>query len=208
MATATVWLNPNHDAVYHLPRVCMKCGAEAITVREREFSAYPSWILWLLLAGPIPFALAGIVTTKRQRVQAPFCNKHKNHWAFRTWAAVIGTFILLGSGVGAVMLMTPNLPQHGGSGVYGYICMGWFVLLHIWVVGLILFNFLTTIRATEITHRLIILTHVAPEFNRALRKEEEDANEREINRELAAGWREQNHSANHLDDDGIERPDD
>src|SRR4051812_44877176 len=79
MATVTLWIDPNDDAVRNLPPVCMNCGAPATIARMKRFTWTGTWIF----------------LTKCQRVEVPLCERHKDYWLARRRMIGMG-FVVLG----------------------------------------------------------------------------------------------------------------
>ena len=48
MAQVRLWINPRENAIYDLPRVCMKCGADATSAKLKQFVWYPPWTIILI----------------------------------------------------------------------------------------------------------------------------------------------------------------
>jgi hypothetical protein len=205
MAQVRLWVNPREGAIYDLPRVCMKCAAEATTVKKRTFSWYPQWVYLLLLAGLLPFVIVAVVLTKRQTVEIPFCDRHKNHFLLRVWAGLGGLAILCGAGGLFVFLLSANGPNNKNDDLAGVLCFGWSVLLLLYAVGVGVYGALTTIRPTRITDREVTLTNVSPKFARAV--EEDDAEyERDIDRDVRdRRWR-RRYDEDEGPDRGADRP--
>jgi hypothetical protein len=206
MAQVRLWINPREYVIYDLPRVCMKCGAHATTVKKRQFSWYPPWLLVLLLAGLLPFAIVVLILTKRQSVEIPFCDTHKYHFGIRVAAALGGLALVLALG-GLMLVIAGAAAGNNNDDVFGFLCLGWVALFVIYLVAISVFSTMTTIRPTEITDRRITLTNVAPEFVRAL-EEEEAEYDRDLDRDVRDRWRENRRRDRYPDDDRYERGDD
>ena len=158
-----------------LPPVCMRCGAPAVERVSKAFAWHPPWVLVLLIAGLLPFAIVAFVLTKRMTIRAPLCAAHRNHWFSRllfTWLSFVGLAVL---GVAAVVLMVESGDRRSGGGMSwlaGLACAGATVGLLAWVIATVTLQ-LTSIRPTEITDRSILLTGVAREFLEALEDEQD-----------------------------------
>jgi hypothetical protein len=208
MAQVRLWLNPRENAVYDLPRVCMKCGAEARHFTKKQFSWYPPWVWLLLLCTIWPFIIATLILTKRKTVEVPMCDKHRYHFLIR---------ILAGGGVFSFMLVVgfvlmglvgdDNGPRNGADNLAPFACMGWMVLLLGFVLGFGIYNQLTTIRPTSITDREITLTNVSPVFVRAV-EEDDAALERDVDRAVEERWQRRRRGERRPDDERYERGDD
>jgi hypothetical protein len=204
MAEVRLWSNPRDLVIRDLPRVCMKCGADATTSKEKKFSWYPPWIILLIFLGVWPFLIVALIMTKWKRVELQFCDQHKNHYLIRTLIGIAGVLGLVGIGFLTVMVMANSQPGNQGNDVGPFLCLGWFVLLLIFAVTMSVVNMATTIRPTEITDRDITLKNVSPEFVRAM-EEEEAALERDVDRDVRDRWREDRGRPRRADDDRYQR---
>jgi hypothetical protein len=68
----------------NLPHVCMRCGEAATTTFSKKFSWSPSWVIILVFFGLLPFLIAYLMTNWKLRVSVPFCERHRNHFSFRS----------------------------------------------------------------------------------------------------------------------------
>lgn len=167
---ASVCLDREEVEEEDLPAVCMCCGAPATQHVRKVFSWYPPWVLVLLLAGVIPFAIVASVLSKRMRIAAPLCGAHKGHWfrrALLVWLSLLALIVL---SIGLIVLVSMANRQlgHGGD-LSGWVCLGIVVLLVGWIV-LVAVQQYTAIRPTEITDLRMTLTSVSPEFVQALQE--------------------------------------
>jgi hypothetical protein len=205
MAKVRLWINPREDAVYDLPRVCMKCGADATTVKRRQFSWYPPWVWLLILLSIWPFIIVALILTKRQSVEIPFCDQHKNHFLVRVLAGLGGLAVVLLLGAVGFAVVTSMAPKRNNDDYSGLVCVAWSALFLVYLCVMAFIGSLTTIRPTRITERDITLTNVSPEFVRALEEEEADL-DRDVDRDVRDRWREKRRERLR-DDDRIERGD-
>jgi hypothetical protein len=187
MASVDLWFEGRNNAVYDLPLVCMKCGAEATVVRKRQFSWYPPWIWVLFLLSVWPFIIVALILTKRATVEIPFCDKHKNHFLWRLLAGGAGVAVLVGTGVFGYSIAEASAPKNNGGDIFGAVCLIWFILLAVFALTVGVFNMLTTIRPTVIDNRKIRLTNVSSEFAKAF-DEAEAEREDDIDREVRERW--------------------
>jgi hypothetical protein len=167
----------DRDEVNDLPRVCMRCGADAVTTREKRFSWHPQWVSTLVVVGLLcftPLILAGLilmlVLTKRMRVRVPFCEVHQNYFRDRSVLISGGLVLFLVLGVGSFALLIA-LEKPGGNPFdqfTGFLCLGLGVTGLVWLITAAIVQSMM-IRATEITDDSITLTKVAPEFVDALK---------------------------------------
>lgn len=153
-----------------LPGICMCCGAPAATYQQKEFSWFPSWITFLILAGFVPYLIVSNILAKRIAIAAPLCNRHVSYWKRRFLITRIGMLavVLLGIVLVAGLLTYNALAHHRDSPLHIPFLIGWLVLFLAWPVVIIVMD-ARTIRPLEITDRSITLTGVAPEFAAAAR---------------------------------------
>lgn len=156
-----------------LPAVCMRCG-EPATVRKRKgFAWHPPWVIVLIFVAVLVYIIVAAILTKRMTVQAPLCDKHRNHWLGRAliiWLSLAG---LLALGFGGFMLAAALEDERGGqSELFPFVCIGSLVAGLVWLIVLAVLQ-TTAIRPTEITDRSITLTGVSPLFVEAVDKERE-----------------------------------
>jgi hypothetical protein len=135
------------------------------------------------LAGIWPFVIVALILTKRQSVEIPFCDRHKNHFLLRVWAGLGGLAFLCVAGGLFAYLLSVSGPNNRNDDLVGVLCLGWCVLLLIYALAMSVYGTITTIRPTRIADREVTLTNVSPEFARAV--EENDAEyERDIDRDV------------------------
>jgi hypothetical protein len=204
MAQVRLWINPRENAIYDLPHVCMKCGADATHRKLKQFQWYPPWTLLLALLGIWPFLIVALVLTKRMRVEMQFCDQHKHHYLMRTLLGVGGVLGLLGIGFLAFVVGVNSRPGNQSNELMPFLCFGWIAAMVVFLIVTSVIYMLTTIRPTQITERDIALTNVSPEFGRAV-EEEEAALERDIDREVRERWREDRRRERRVDDDRYQR---
>jgi hypothetical protein len=153
-----------------LPDVCMKCGAPATVRKSKTFSWCPPWVYLLLLCNLIVFAVVALIVTKRRRLEVPLCAEHKNHWMWRQLLVLGSLLFLLAAGFLVMIATTDNKGPGGGDDLSGAVCMGWLVLMVVWIVAAVIAQ-VTSIRPREITDRSITLLGVSPEFVRVFDSE-------------------------------------
>ena len=179
---ATVRLKDPERPGYELPPVCIRCGAEATVYKVKKFSWYPRWALIVLLAGPLPFLIVVLVLTKRMRVRAPLCDRHRYHWGGRLalfWAAFVGLIFLI---ILAVSLSPTPMPDR----TVGMVWLGaLFGVLLLSVIATVLTTGM--IRPVEITDYSITLQGVAQGFREAVRAARE-SRVRDLDRAVRERW--------------------
>jgi hypothetical protein len=143
-----------------LPPICMRCGAPATAWRRKRMVYRPSWVLVLLLAGVVPYLIVALILEKRCKLQAPFCERHKEHWTVR--ALVLWIVFLSACVLGAAALVA------GGKDISGVLCVASCVVLLGWLITAAVLHE-TSIHATEITDEGMTLTCVSAAFLNALR---------------------------------------
>ncbi len=167
-----------------LPPVCMVCGAEATTTVRQNFRWHPQWVIVLILAGVLIWAIVAIILTKTMTVYAPVCDEHKGHWFKRKligWGLVL--FGMAVFAVGFVSMATfannPQLQQYTGLGLL----LGGVVFFITLIVAAFVLR--SAIRPAEITDDDIRLTGVDEGFVEALREQRREDREREKARRRA-----------------------
>lgn len=152
-----------------LPRMCMQCGAEAVTERKKNFSWHPQWVIILILVNLLIYVVVAMVLTKRMSVRAPFCDKHQNHWRWRAWFIWLGLVLVCVLGIGGLVLFNVlNERARGrGSDLGGFVCLAVGAIGLIWLIAAAIVQN-SAIRPTEITDDGITLTHVCQEFVQAV----------------------------------------
>lgn len=152
-----------------LPPVCMRCGAPAALVKNKNFRWYPSWVNVLILVGLLPYIIVAAILTKRMTVRAPLCAAHSSHW--------LANDILIPCGLAAVFIVpcsggffinAVGGPRAGNS-VGPFILLGLVGGLVVWIIAAVVVS-ARTIRPQEITDRSITLTGVSPAFAAAVEK--------------------------------------
>ena len=171
---ATVRMESYDGSVRDLPDVCMKCGAPATVRKHKTFSWYPPWLAVLLLAGLLPYIIVVLILTKKSRVEVPLCDAHKHHWLMRQALVLVSLLGLLAVGFVAVLLTTDG---RADSGPFGFVCMGWVLLMIAWIVMASIVQF-TSIRPQEITDTSVTLMSVSPLFAEAYEEEDRTSPER------------------------------
>jgi hypothetical protein len=194
MATVTLWIDPNDDAIRNLPPVCMKCGAPATTVRLKRFTRNGTWIFF----------------RRCQRVEVPLCEEHKDYWltrrrmngvAYVALGVVVVSFPPIQVAIDAIRGAKPGQTDQ----VSFLIRLGLMASLAVWLGLLSMYN-KSAIRAVWITDRDITLTNVSPEFIRAL--DSEAAFDRDVSSTAVERWRDRNGPKGHPGDARVEHRDD
>jgi hypothetical protein len=137
----------------------MACGQPATMHKSKNFAWYPKWTLVLILAHVLIFAIVASILTKRMRVDVPLCEKHRGYFWKRTLLMILSFVLLVAVGIGVVALLSDQL----GGDAAGFACIGFGVLLLIWVIALIIIQQMM-IRPSEISERSITLVGVNDDF--------------------------------------------
>jgi hypothetical protein len=173
----TVWLDRYECRDGELPPVCMVCGAEATTTSRQTFRWHPPWVLVLILAGVLIWAIVAIILTKTMTVYALVCDEHKGHWFKRK---LIGwRLVLLGLAafcVGFLMMALVNDPRFGDFASLGPL-LGAAVFFATLIAAVLVLR--SAIRPTEITDDDIRLTGVSEGFVEALREQRREERDRD-----------------------------
>jgi hypothetical protein len=156
---------------FGLPPVCMCCGAPATVWKKKKFSYTPSWVWILLLAGILPLLIVSLIITERLTVAAPLCERHKNHWRWRTLAVVGGLVAILVFLVALTMLAASLEKAGKGDLLGGTFCLGGLALGTPWLVLAIVLQE-TSVRSGEINKRTLLVKGVAEEFRASFREYE------------------------------------
>jgi hypothetical protein len=176
---------------YELPDVCIQCGAPAEGRKGKRYSWYPPALNLLILAGVIGWIILAIlvnVLTKRRSVNRPLCAVHINQWPWRTLTALGGFALLVLTGLAAFFVMVSDDRRGGSNPLGGYLCIGAFVVLIVWLVVVAVIQS-TAIRPTVITDGSITLVNVSKEFALAYEDEMEQAPRSRIDDEVRDRWR-------------------
>jgi hypothetical protein len=163
MATVDLWFKGMGYAVYNLPPVCMKCGANATVLENRRF---------------------GRTNGRGATVEMPFCLRHVNHFlvqqliglAFKV-AVPLCFVVTIGSGLGA-------LTSKGSAWVF-YVCL---LLLSVSIVLGLFWSLRTGVRLKSVTEKSIQFANVSPKFVQAIVEAEAKWLE-SLDRELGDRWR-------------------
>ena len=202
---AQVYINQvelEHDIL--LPNVCMRCGAPADGKVSKTFAWYkpgvPFLIFLLFGVGGLVGAYLGSLIDQRRRywkhairkraiLQAPMCQRHRNHWKWRSQVMIWG---LLGNLVViACILLGSYLKVVGEPLLMGFLGPASLAGLVAWIITtMILLG--TAIRAEEVDEAGIALSGVNFTFVRELqdyryRLDKEEEAELAANRERDGG---------------------
>jgi hypothetical protein len=87
-----------------LPPVCARCGDRACCCRAKTVVWLPWWMLLLVVVTGflilVPFVrvlfVGALDMGRRVTIHLPFCEKHRNHWRWRSWPLVGLLTIALG----------------------------------------------------------------------------------------------------------------
>jgi hypothetical protein len=164
----TVWLDRDEAVNGDLPPVCMRCGAEATTIRKQTLSWCPSWVIVLIFIGVLIWIIVAAILTKRMTLRAPMCERHAGHWSrFKLF--------VYGGLLGAVAVLIGGIILHGETDQTAKAVAGWVVGAGVVCFLIVLFTGAvwqtTLIRAVEITDRDMKVRGVCEEFKLALREQ-------------------------------------
>jgi hypothetical protein len=186
---ASIWLDRYECRKGELPPVCMVCGAEATGTRKITFRWCPPWVIVLILAGILIWAIVSIILTKSMTVYAPVCSEHRNHWFKRkaiAWGLLLSMLAVVVAGI-ALSIAEANNPQYRDLGFMFSVggAIGFILAL---IVAAIVIS--TGIKPSEISDREIQLTRVNAGFVDAVREQrwEERERERARRRERAVAY--------------------
>jgi hypothetical protein len=154
-----------------LPRICVRCGAPAAILLNKNFAWQPYWVFLLFLAGVfsliglVPFVIVAVIFTKRMRVAVPFCGRHRGYWR-KLNVLGFGGVAAAALFVFAVSYLTFHRDQNG-SDFTSWLCVTGFSLVIVWLVGFAVM-WSNSIRATDISDHSITLTGVSSGFVQAV----------------------------------------
>jgi hypothetical protein len=155
---ATVRLGRYELYEYELPRVCMRCGARAVTHKSKQFSWSPPWAFIVL------GALGAMLFMKSVTMPVPLCAKHKWHFGGRLVVIFLGFCAVVALGVGTA------LAADAFKGAAEFFVIPLLVLVVAYLVAIVAIS-LTTIRPKEITDKSVTLTGVSEDFIDALNEQ-------------------------------------
>jgi hypothetical protein len=156
---ASVRLGRYEAEDYDLPRVCMRCGARAVTYKQRRFRWFPGWLIVIFPFGILPYIILTEVMTKRMAVWVPYCERHQKRplWPLLVYAGILAALVALTIGLMVIL--------QGRAA--GFICLGGFLAFLVWCMAAAIIG-TPGIRPTEITDKSITLKGVCEEFIAAL----------------------------------------
>lgn len=153
-----------------LPDNCMCCGEPATERKRRRFTWHPFWVYLFLPLGYVPYVLIAVILTERVRCTTLFCDRHKNHWRWRTWViwgSFLGILLLGAAGVGLASLLADQIDPKQHEYLFGPLCIAIPVLMLCWLISIPLLQ-LTEIHPSQVTRRSFVLNRVSPKFVEAV----------------------------------------
>jgi hypothetical protein len=142
MAKVDLWFKGTGYAVYNLPPVCMKCGAEATVVEKRAFNQ----------------------RAQSATVEMPFCFRHVNHYRVQRLIGLVFKGVVplcivvtVGSGLG-------TLTSKGSA----WVCYVFLLLLAVAIASGLSWSLRAGIRLKSITEHKIQFANVSPKFAEAV----------------------------------------
>jgi hypothetical protein len=160
---AKIQITKRWMAANDLPPICMRCGNSATVYKQKQFSWHPSWVIVLILVNIVVYIIVALALTKRLRLDAPLCQRHRNHWLGRglvTWLSLLALICL-------IIASAIELPEIIGPGNLSLIFFGGLFAFVAWVIMAVILQ-QTSIRTVMITDEEIALVGVAPEFKEAM----------------------------------------
>src|SRR6266700_7431758 len=93
-----------------MPPACARCGDDADCTRSKTVVWSPWWMPLLIMATGflilVPFVRVlffGLLDTgRRVTIHLPFCDRHRNHWRWRSWpllGLLLIALCLIGGGI-------------------------------------------------------------------------------------------------------------
>lgn len=156
-----------------LPHVCMRCGSPTDDWVKKDLSWYPKWAWLGVLGGLLPLLILILVFTKRARLNAPLCSKHRGHWWKANLISILGLLAVVGY-IFFMIVFADSRPRPSET-TMTVVVVGFVVLLVAWLGTLIYFA-ATQIRAVKIDDYDVSLAGVSDVFADELDKmlDEED----------------------------------
>lgn len=170
----TVWVEYEEAAHGDLPRICMRCGEEATVTRTKTMTWYPGWVNILILFGVLIWLIVAMVMTKKMKLKAPFCDRHKGHWFYFNLFVTLGLLLHFGLLVVGLVLVSNNDPSTNDLG--RYLLIGTGILFLLFIIAAAIWQ-ITLIRPLEITADDMKLRGVCEEFRLALREQRREDRE-------------------------------
>lgn len=177
----TVWVEYDEAVYGDLPAVCMRCGEDATVTRTKTLSWYPGSLNGLLILvglvtvwGLLIWWLAVSGKTKRMKLKAPFCDRHKGHWLNFNLFVFAGLAFHFGLFVAWTMIDNNNDPTTATASTLFAIGSGISFLLYL--IGALVWRS-TLIKALEITEDDMKLSGVCEEFRTALLEQRREDSE-------------------------------
>lgn len=155
------------EADGRLPPVCLCCGAPATATEARDLPKLSSTV-WLVLfvAGPFLFRAASALASKSVRLQAPLCDRHRNHWT-RGTRLIWTSFAVFGGIIAAAFLLAHLLPEDLQAALSPFIGVAGYLLFLAWL-GILCVARDSEIRLIDIDRKELLLGGVSNEFIRAI----------------------------------------
>jgi hypothetical protein len=150
---------------YDLPRVCMRCGARAVTRKAKRFTWSPPWAFFIL------GALGAAIFAKSANVDVPLCDRHRWHFGGRLVVIFLGFVAVVALGVGVAIAADAHLVEAE------FLVVPLLVFIVAYLVALVVIS-LTTIRPKEITDKSVTLTGVSEDFIEALNEQRRGEDDR------------------------------
>jgi hypothetical protein len=153
-----------------LPPLCMRCGEPAALTKRKTFSWYPTWVYLLILVHLLVFLIVALILTKRMTVPVPLCDRHRHQFLWPVLLGVAALLLLLGTifgGIALVAALDDVLDRDAKDVFFPIWFIGGFGLFLVVLIVACVVQY-RTIRAIEITDRVITLMNVAPRFRDAV----------------------------------------
>jgi hypothetical protein len=117
-------------------------------------------------------SIVAAILTVRVRCYTLFCERHKNHWRFRTliiWGAFVAILVFLFGGIALVGLLSERLSESTQDRLFGSVCIASPMLLLFWLISIPVIQ-LTSIHPADVTERRLTLKRISPAFAEAVRE--------------------------------------
>src|SRR5262245_50518463 len=118
---AAIWLDEHEWRDGEVPNVCMRCGDDATDCKKHSFGWVPSWVYITILVGLPVLLIVALISRQRRRIWVPLCERHRDHWRWRTlitWGT-LGA-LLVGIALLAVAAAVATNDELKGETVLGF----------------------------------------------------------------------------------------
>jgi len=158
-----------------LPPVCIVCGAAVDARVAKLFSWRPGFLSWGFWLGlffcqlvALAIAIVGFISTRRVLVECPVCERHRSHWAWRSFWTTAPLLVITATDLTvSILIVTTALSPWEA---FSYLLFGTAFAIIVWAIIAKTIQ-LSGVRVDEITEDDVRLTGVDAGFAELLRFE-------------------------------------